>query len=180
MTKASVGDMVSQTREIISKRNAETFEAFENRGGLQEALIYTAIAAAIAGVLGLSDGIRGLVNGVLTTLVGFLAFTYLVFWMGKQQGGTGTFDQVAYSFSLFWVPLSLLLQVVSFVLAITLIGIPLIPVAFILFLIGSVYFAYLATKSSMNLSDNTKIWLTLLVATVGLWVVKAVLERILV
>jgi Mg-chelatase subunit ChlI len=64
MTKTSIGDMVGQTREVISKRNAETFEAFENRGGLQEALIYTAIAAAIAGVLGLGDGIRGLAKSL--------------------------------------------------------------------------------------------------------------------
>jgi ABC-type antimicrobial peptide transport system permease subunit len=179
MTQASIIDMVGQTREVISKRNVGTFESFENKGGLQEALIYTAIAAAIAGLFGLGDGIRGFVNGVLTTLVGFLAFTYIVFWMGKQQGGTGTLDQVAYTFSLFWVPLSLLLQVVVIVLGFTLIGIPLIPVALILFLIGSVYFAYLATKSSMNLSDNTKIWITLFVATIGLWIVKAVVDRVL-
>jgi hypothetical protein len=77
------------------------------------------------------------------------------------------------------VPLSLLLQVTLLILGITLIGIPLIPVALILFVIASVYFAYLATKSSMNLSDNGKIWITLVVATIGLWLVKAVVDGIL-
>jgi hypothetical protein len=95
MTQASVGDMVNQSREVLTKRDTATFETFENKGGLREALIYMAIAAAITGVFGLGDGVGGFVRGILSTLIGFFVFTYLVFFIGKQQGGTGTLDQVA-------------------------------------------------------------------------------------
>ncbi|MGL4612161.1 MAG: YIP1 family protein [Trueperaceae bacterium] len=180
MNQATIADMMSQTRDVISKRDVATFEAHENKGGLQQALIYTAIAAAIAGIFGLDDGLRGFVNGVLTTLIGFLTFVYLVFWIGKQQGGTGTLNQVAYSFSLYWVPLSIVFGIITFVLVITIVGVALLPLVGILFLISNIYFAYLATKASMNLSNNSKIWLTLVLASIGLWLIQAVVSGILV
>ena len=84
MTEASISNMITQSREVLTKRNVATFESYEDRGGLKEALIYMAIAAGISGLLGLSGGLRGLITGVLGTLVGFLVFTYLIYFIGKQ------------------------------------------------------------------------------------------------
>ncbi len=179
MTQASVGDMVSQSREVLTKRDTATFETFENKGGLREALIYMAVAAAITGVFGLGDGIGGFVRGILSTLIGFFVFTYLVYFIGKQQGGTGTLDQVAYSFALFYAPLTILFAALSLVLLITVVGILLLPFVGIAAIIANIYFAYLAVQSSMNLTDSSKAWITLILAGLGSWVVSFLIVRLL-
>lgn len=180
MTESSISNMISQSRDVLTKRDVATFESYENRGGLQQALIYMAIAAGITGLLGLSGGIRGLITGVLSTLIGFLVFTYLIYFIGKQFGGSGTFDQVAYTFSLFYAPLSVVFAALTLVLLITLIGIFLIPLVGIIAIIANIYFAYIAVQSSMNMTDNGKIWLTLILAGVGTWLVSGLLIGLLI
>lgn len=180
MTEASISNMISQSREVLTKRDVATFESYETRGGLKEALIYMAIAAGISGLLGLSGGLRGLITGVLGTLVGFLVFTYLIYFIGKQFGGTGTIDQVAYTFSLFYAPLSVVFAALTLVLLVTLIGIFLIPLVGIAAIIANVYFGYLAVQSSMNMHDNGKIWLTLILAGIGTWIASGFLIGLLI
>jgi hypothetical protein len=179
VTQASIGDMVNQSREILTKRDTATFETYENKGGVREALIYMAIAAAITGVFGLGDGLAGFLRGVIGALVGFFVFTYLVYFIGKQQGGTGTFDQVAYSFALFYAPLTVLFAALTLVLVITLVGIFLLPFVGIAAIIANIYFAYLAVQSSMNLTDTGKVWITLILAGLGSFVVSWLLAAFL-
>lgn len=159
--------MISQSMQVLSKPSVATFEQFERKGTMREALIYIGAAALVTGLLGLGGGIGGLIRGIIVTLLGFFVFTYLVHWFGKQQGGSGTLDEVAYTFSLFWAPLSVIFGVVSLVLVITLIGVILVPFVVIASIAANVYFAYVAVQSSMNFSDSSKIWITLLVAFVG-------------
>ncbi len=179
MTQASIGDMVNQSKEVLSKRDTATFETFENKGGIREALIYMAIAAAITGVFGLGDGVAGFVRGILSTLIGFFVFSYLVYFIGKQQGGTGSLDQVAYSFALFYAPLTVVFAAITLILVITLVGILLVPVVGILAIIANIYFAYLAVQSSMNMTDSGKVWITLILAGLGSFLVSLLLAGLL-
>lgn len=167
MASPSIPDMVAQSRQVLTRPSVATFERFENSGGLREALIYVAIAAAISGIFGLGGGILGFLENILLTLLGFGVFTYLVYLFGKRQGGTGTFDQVAYTFSLFWGPLAVLFGVLTLLLVITLIGILLIPLLSLVAIAANIYFAYLAVQSSMNLTKGRDTWTTLLVAGLG-------------
>jgi len=171
--------MISQSREVLTKPSVATFEKFEKSGGLKEALIYMGIAAAISGLFGLAGGITGFLNGIITTLVGFLVFTYLVFWIGKQQGGTGTLDEVAYTFALFWAPISVLSGVVTLILFITLVGIFLIPLLGIAVLVANIYFSYMAVQSSLNLEPGGKIWLILILAAVGSAIATGIIGSVL-
>lgn len=175
----TIMNMVSQSIQVLSKPSVATFEQYERKGNLRDALIYVAVAAVIAGLLGLSGGIGGFLRGIIVTLVGFYVFAYLIHWFGKQQGGTGTLDEVSYTFALFWAPLSVIFAVVTLVLVITLIGILLVPLVGILALVANVFFAYTAVQSSMNLTEGNKIWLTLAVAFVGTLVVNIVVAAIL-
>jgi hypothetical protein len=175
---ASIGTMIQQSRDVLSNRSVATFEKYEKDGTLSDALVYMAIAAAITGVFGLTGGVSGFIGGILSTLVGFFVFTYLVYFIGKQQGGTGTINEVAYSFALFWAPLSVIFGVLTLVLLITLIGILLVPIVGILALVIQIYFAYLAVQSSMNLSAGNKIWLILIVAAIGSFVASIVIAGI--
>jgi Yip1 domain len=174
----SIPEMFNQSIQVITKPSVVQFEELENKGTMREAIIYVAIGAAISGLFGLGNGVSGLLANVISALVGFFVFTYVVHAFGKSQGGTGTLDQVAYTFSLFWVPLNIAFALLSLVLIITLIGILLLPLVGILAIAANVYFAYLAVQSSMNMTDTGKVWLTLVVAFVATLVVTFVITGI--
>lgn len=175
----TVMNMFSQSIQVLTKPSVETFEQYENKGTLRDAVIYVLIAAVITGLFSLGSGLGAFLNGIIGTLVGFLIFTYLVYYIGKIQGGTGSLDNVAYTFALFWAPINVLVAVISLILLITLIGIFLIPFLTIGALVISVYFAYLAVQSSMNLRESGKTWITLAVAFVGTLIASMVIAGIL-
>ncbi|MBO1437775.1 YIP1 family protein [Meiothermus sp. CFH 77666] len=175
----TVMNMVSQSIQVLTKPSVETFEQYENKGTLREAVIYVLIAAVITGIFNLGSGLGAFLNGIIGTIVGFLIFTYLVHYVGKTQGGTGSLDNVAYTFALFWAPINVMVAVVSLILLITLIGIFLIPLLAIGALVINVYFAYLAVQSSMNLRESGKIWITLAVAFVGTLIASMIIAGIL-
>ncbi len=177
MDNFSFNKMLSQSRQVLTKSNVASFEQYENDGGLKEALIYISIATVISGLFGLSNGISGLISNIITTLVGFAAFTYIVHFIGNQQGGTSTLDQVAYSFALFWAPLSVLFSAIVFLLFITIVGILFIPIVAIIALLANVYYAYLAAQSSLNLNEKSKIWITLIVASLAWLVVQSSVSK---
>lgn len=155
---ASLSQMVSSSIAVLSRPSIATFEQHERRGTLQNALMYLAVAGVVGAVVGFLGGllpgaptaIGAAIGGFLNVFIGFLLFTGTTYYVGKSQGGTGTFDEVAFTFSLFWVPLSILA-------AIPVIGWCLSPIA----LVVAVYFAYLAIHSSMNLNDSAKVIITL-------------------
>ena len=174
----AVKSMVNQSMVVLSNPSVPTFERYERNGTALHAGIFVGIAALITGLFGLAGGFGGLVASVLSTLIGFFVFTGLVYYIGRQQGGTGTFDEVAYTFSLFWAPLAVIVAVVALLLTITLIGIFLLPLLALAALVANAYFAYLAVQSSMNLVDRTKIFITLGGAVIGTWIIQILLARL--
>jgi hypothetical protein len=156
----SVGDMLNQSITVITKPSVATFEQYERRGGQREALIYVIIAAVLVGVVGAVFGliggpvgaIVGLLRGVFA-LVSFYVFAFALHFMGKQQGGTGTQDEVFYTTALYTAPI---LAVTGVVGAIPIIGCLAAPVSFVLW-IYQCYLGYLAARSSMNLDQNKAI-----------------------
>jgi len=176
---SSIGKMISQSREILTRRDVATFDKYEKDGTLRDAIVYIAIAAALSGLAGLAQGPANFVGNVLITVFGFLVFVYLVHWLGTQRGGTGTLDEVAYSFALFWAPISVLTSIVTVLLVITLVGIFLIPLLVIAALVVNVWFAYLATQASLNLEPGGKTWSVLLLAAIGSFVVNLLVGALL-
>jgi uncharacterized membrane protein len=156
--------MVSSSISVLTQPSVATFERYEKRGTLQMALIYVGITAVLAALFGLLGGVTGAIGGFISVFINFLLFTGTTYYVGKSQGGTGTFDEVAYTFSLFWVPLSLASSLLGLILTITIVGICLLPVLAILTIVAYVYFAYLAVQSSMNLIDRNKAIITLAAA----------------
>jgi hypothetical protein len=175
----TVKDMLNHSIQVITKPSVETFEQYENKGTLREAVIYVLVAAVITGLFNLAGGLGAFLNGIIGTTLGFLVFTYLVHYVGKSQGGSGTLDNVAYTFALFWAPISVLVAVASLVLIITIIGIFLLPLLAVAALVINVYFAYLAVHSSMNLRESGKILITLVAAFAGTLVASSLIASIL-
>ena len=63
-------------------------------------------------------GIGGFLGGLLGALVQFFVFTGLVFFLGKNiAGGSGSWDEVAYTFALFTAPLIVLGALLSLIVA---------------------------------------------------------------
>jgi hypothetical protein len=177
--RTPIPEMLGQSRTVLTSPSVATFERFEKRGTLSDALIYVAIAAVITGVFGLVDGFGGFLRNIVITLLGFLVFTYLVNWFGKQRGGTGSLDEVAYTFALFWAPLSVLFGVASFILVITIIGLIFLPLLGLIALALNVWFAYMAVQSSMNLPSGGTTWTVLLFAALGTFVLNLIVGAIL-
>ncbi len=171
----TIPEMINQSIEVVTSPSVPTFEKYEKNGTLANAAIYVAIGAVVSGLLGIfSGGLGGAIVGLLGALVQFFVFTGLVYYIGQQQGGSGTWDEVAYTFSLFSVPLTVIGAVVTLVLGL-LLFIPIINIIAgfallivgLLLLIAQIYFGYLAVQSSMNLREQNKAVITLVLAAVG-------------
>ena len=166
----SINEMLNQSIQVLTKPGVETFERFERHGGQREATIYIMIAAAISAVAAL---VFGLLNGIVAALLnaalgfilavaGFYIFVFLVYFIGKQQGGTGTQDEVFYTMSLFVAPIQAVTGAVG---AIPLLGCLAAPATFALG-IYQIYLGYLGVRSSMNLDQNKAI-ITLVLAFIA-------------
>lgn len=189
--KALVTDMFGQSLAVMTNPSVATFEQFERRGGMTQALIYVTISGVIAGLLSLLSGygLTGLLVTTITVVVSFFIFVYLVHVIGQNQGGTGKLDEVAYTFALFKAPLNVLGGLITFVVGL-LKWIPLLGglvkfagglATFAIFIL-TIYYGYTAVRSSMNFynqQDNGKVWITLvgaaLVASLGSGIVLGIL-----
>ena len=170
----SINEMLNQSIQVLTKPGVETFERFERHGGQREATIYimiaAAISAAVALVFGLLNGIvaalLGAVFGFVLAVVNFYIFVFLVYFIGKQQGGTGTQDEVFYTMSLFVAPIQAVTGAVG---AIPLLGCLAAPATFALG-IYQIYLGYLGVRSSMNLDQNKAI-ITLVLAFIAQFII---------
>lgn len=170
----SISDMLNQSKVVLTKPSVESFEQFERRGGTREAIVYVGTAAAIAGVAGLlfgllggiSGAVTGLITGLVAPLLNFFVFAYVLTFVGKQQGGTGTQDEVFYTCALYVAPIAAVSGVVG---AIPLLNCLFAPVSLALGLY-QIYLGYLASRSSMNLEQTPAI-ISVVAAIVAQWIV---------
>jgi hypothetical protein len=155
----SINEMLNQSVTVLTKPSVQSFEQFERRGGQRQALIYVGVAAALAGIVGgvfglVTGGIggllAGLIAGIVLPLLGYFVFSFLIYTIGKSQGGTGTQDEVFYTTALYTAPILAINGVIG---AIPLLNCLLLPATFVLGLY-QIYLGYLATRSSMNLDQN--------------------------
>lgn len=186
LPQTSIPDMLNQSRAIMTNPAVTTFEQYEKRGTITQAMIYISIASVITGLLGAYAGAGGIIFGVIGSIVNFLAFTALVFYIGQKiANGTGTWDEVAYTFSLFIAPLTVLKGVLGLIVWM----LALIPFlgglfaimgffAFVIVLLIQAYFTYIAVQSSMNIHDSTNSIITLVLAVVGTMLVNVIVSGI--
>ena len=191
----SLSEMVNSSIDVLTKPSVPTFERYERRGNLQKALFYVGVAAIVSALIAFLGGLIGgaldetrgaLSTGVIAALrelvlifVSFLVFTGTVFYVGHTQGGTGSLDEVAYSFALFYVPISVLSSVLGMVLLATLVLACLAPLVWLAAVVAYAFFAWLAVQSSMNLRNSTKTLITLGAAVLVTLVVRILINAIL-
>jgi uncharacterized membrane protein YsdA (DUF1294 family) len=175
--------MINSSIVVLTKPSVATFEQYERRGTTRDGLIYVGVAAVLAGIVGfvfnlllygVSPAIGGLLNALLGTLVAFSVFAFVLYFVGKQQGGTGTQDEVFYTCALYTAPLLAVTGVLS---AIPVLGCLLAPVTLVLGLY-QLYLGYLASRSSMNL-DQTKAIIAVIAALVAEIIVAAIVGGVI-
>ena len=180
---SSLSEMVSSSIVVLTKPSVATFEQYERRGTMRDALIYMGVAAALAGIVGFLFGllggiggaIAGLIGGMLVPLISFVIFASVLYFVGKQQGGSGTQDEVFYTCALYTAPLLAITGVIG---AIPLLNCLLLPVTLVLGLY-QLYLGYLASRSSMNL-DQTKAIISVVVAILAQLIVGAIIAAVII
>lgn len=179
---SSIGEMVNSSIAVLTKPGVSTFEQYERRGTMRNGITYVVAAALVAGIVGFVFGLlggvgsafAGLIIGLLGPLIGYLVFSYAVYFIGKNQGGTGTQDEVFYSTSLYVAPL---LAIVGIINAIPVLGCLLLPVTLLLGLY-QIYLAYLMTRASMNLAQNPAI-ITVVLAYIAQFIIGLIITGVL-
>lgn len=174
----SIGEMLNQSIQVLTKPSVETFERFERHGGQREATIYimtaSAISAAVSLVFGLLNGVvAALIAGALgfiLPVVSFYLFVFLVYFIGKQQGGTGTQDEVFYTMGLFVAPIQAVTGAVSAIPIINCLALP----ATLALGIYQIYLGYLGVRSSMNL-ERTPAIITLVLAFIAQFIIGVII-----
>jgi hypothetical protein len=106
------------------------------------------------------------VGEVLWALIGFFIWVGLVYLVGRAFGGTGTFGQLAYDVSLFWVPLAVIRALVNLIAF----G-PLAVLAGLISLAVGIYnliLTFFGIQAGMNLPPNKAIIIMLLPLIISL------------
>ena len=179
----SINEMISQSMTVLTKPSVQSFEQFEKRGGQREALIYVGVAAVIGAVLsaifgliggGVAGAIGGLIGGLVLPLLSFYVSAWLIYTVGKSQGGTGTQDEVFYSIALYLAPILAINGVIGSNVLFACLA---FPVSLALGLYG-IYLGYLAIRASMNLEQNKAI-LTMVLAFIAQLVITFIVGAVL-
>lgn len=185
----SISEMLNQSIKVLTRPSIATFEQYEKRGTRREALIYMAVAAAVGAVVALVFGVLGLflkvtlfdlligdfLGAFIGPVAGFFVFAYVLHWMGRQQGGTGTQDEVFYTVALYAAPI---LAINGVFANIPFINLFYLPIFFVLSLY-QIYLAYLAARSSLNLRDDTKAIISVVAAILAQWLVMSLVFSVL-
>jgi hypothetical protein len=169
--------MFAQSTAVLTQPSAATFERYEKRGGLKSAFTYVLVAAVVSAVIAAFFALfhsdvtffGQFFSRLITIPVQFLIFTGAVYLIGGSLfRGTGTYPEVAYTFALFFVPLSIIATIIGII--------PILGwlVSFLISLV-MIYFGYLAVQSSMNLREQVPAIVTLVLAGIANFIVGAVL-----
>ena len=168
-----VSRMARQSADVMIHPSVRTFNYYGARANDSEALLYVAVAALLIGLAGLilarSLDVLDMAFGVVSQLFEFYIFAGLSYFVGQRFRGIGSFTTVAYTFSLFYVPILLLTWALSLALGLLRVGPPQLPLLVgLLGLAAQAYYAYLAVQAAMYIRSQRHAALTVAIALAAL------------
>jgi len=162
-------EMINGSIAVLTKPSVATFEEHE-KDNLTWALIYSVIAGVINAVLAaiglLISGAEGasiggaIGGGIIGTVIVLLISWGITFGLGRAFGGTGSFGELAWGFSLFGAPLTVASRILNLIPFIG--GIAALALA-----IYNFYLSYLAIQSGMNLPSQKALYVILIEVAIG-------------
>lgn len=176
------GRMVGQSLSVLTRPAVSTFERYERGGGVREAFVYVLVAAVVSAIIAAIFApfhrevtfFGQLITRLILIPLGFFVFTGAVYWTGKSLfGGTGKYAEVAYTYALFYVPLSILGSLLGII--------PLLGwLIELLIAVALVYFGWLAVQSGMNIRNQGQAAIALVVAGLVYLLVRTLLAALIV
>jgi hypothetical protein len=176
--------LLAESRDVLAHPQPRVFYQYAARSSAEDALTYTAVAAfliALGSMLLFGGGSAiGLVMGVINELFKFYLFAGAIHFIGTQRGGRGSFDEVAYTFALFYVPIRVIVAVLTWLLVLLPLGgqLSLLPLAISLAgILVQAYYAHVAVKGVMGLREGREAWVAVGVGLLILLVVNAIFSQ---
>lgn len=182
--KASLGTMMQQSAYVLARPSVASFERFERSGGAAQAFTYVGVVALVSALVALVRNLGGAplwagLEAFVVALVGFGVFAGVAYLFGRTQGATGTFDEVAYTLALSYVPIALVLTAVNTLLAITIVGLLLVPFVYALGWGVQIFYAFMGLQGSLNVRSPTVVGLVMIVSALAAWFAQMLLAWIL-
>jgi hypothetical protein len=168
-TQMQLSRMARQSADVMLHPSVRTFNYYGARSSDSDALLFVAVAAVLVGlvvlILARSLDLIGMAFGVVSQLFEFYIFAGVAYFVARQFRGIGSFTTVAYTFSLFYVPIMLLTWAIALTLALLRIGPPLLPLLIDgLGLLAQAFYAYLAVQAAMYIHRPRDAALTVAIA----------------
>jgi hypothetical protein len=178
---AQFARMLRQSADVLIHPNVRAFNYYGARASDSEALLYVTVGATLVGLMnqlifGNLDVI-GLAYFIVNQLFAFYIFAGIAYFVGRQFGGMGGFQTVAYAFVLFYVPILVLPAVL--IAALFLLHIAPLPLRLIwpLQLLALGLYAYQAVQAALYIRRPRDAALTVLIALAGLWLIQLLSGR---
>jgi hypothetical protein len=183
-TRIGLRRMLAQSGDVLAHPQPRIFYNYSARGSDSDALTYVAIAAVLITVFELliagGGSAIGLVLSVINELFGFYLFAGVIYFVAQQQNGRGTFQELAYTFSLFYVPIQVIVAALTWLVLLTPLAGVLLPWFLVIRLAGFVaqaFYAQRAVKGVMGFRGNKEAWIAVGVGLVLLWVIQMVFAQ---
>lgn len=171
----NLGEMFRHSINVISRPSVQTFERYERSGTARQAYGYVALAALVSAVIAAIFApfhqdvtfFGQLISRLILVPLSFAVFTGAVYLIGKNLfRGSGTYSEVAYTFALFFVPLSIVSSIIGII--------PILGwlVSFLITL-ALIFFGWLAVQSSMNIRDSGSAIVALVISGIAYFIVQA-------
>jgi hypothetical protein len=176
-----IARMARQSADVLAHPNVRTFSYYSARASDSDALTYVAIGSFLIVLLSMlatrGGSAIGLVFGIVNQLFEFYVFSGITYFIGKQFGGIGTFENVTYTFSLFYVPILVLAWLIKLVVALLLADVMVLSLISFLQLAAQAFFAYLAVQGALRLRRKRDAALTVGIGLITLWVIQMVFSQ---
>jgi len=183
-TRIGLRRMLAQSGDVLAHPQPRIFYNYSARGSDSDALTYVAIAAVLITVfemlIGGGGSAMGLVLSVINELFGFYLFAGVIYFVAQQQNGRGTFQELAYTFALFYVPIQVIVAALTWLVLLTPLAAVLLPWFLVIRLVGFVaqaFYAQRAVKGVMGFRGNKEAWIAVGVGLVLLWVIQMVFAQ---
>jgi hypothetical protein len=166
--------MIDDSRQILLRPTLATFRRYGRGGDAIAAAKYVGASAALGALIGylLALALTGrvgnfavdlvnLAGGLLSSLLSFFFFVFLVQLIGQWRGGLGEFDSLSYSFALFYAPISLLVLLLTYTLPALFPGLWLTRYLGLIALVAYAFYAWQAIRAGHGLRNNQDTAITL-------------------
>ena len=175
-----VSRMARQSADVMIHPSVRTFNYYGARASDSETLLYVTVGATLVGLLnnlifGNLDVI-GLAYSVVNQLFAFYIFAGLAYFIGRQFGGMGSFQTVASTFALFYVPILVLVSALILALLLLRVSLPLrLPP--LVQLAALAFYAYQAVQAALYIRRPRDAALTVLISLVALWLIQLIFRQ---